>query len=182
MVVENASKGMDQLKVTRFTELDNDDTAMSEIQEALNLPDKPARIECYDISNIQGTNSVGSMVVFENGSPKTSEYRRFQIKTVEGVDDYYSRSSCGQYLRDIHIPTLILHAKDDPFSSVEAIPSVNQLSPRTILELSAHGGHVGFVQGMFPGREEYWLEKRIPEFISQYLTTEEIPLDRYREV
>ena len=88
MVVENASKGMDQLKVTRFTELDNDDTAMSEIQEALNLPDKPARIECYDISNIQGTNSVGSMVVFENGSPKTSEYRRFQIKTVEGVDDY----------------------------------------------------------------------------------------------
>ena len=100
----------------------------------------------------------------------------------EGVDDYYSRSSCGQYLRDIHIPTLILHAKDDPFSSVEAIPSVNQLSPRTILELSAHGGHVGFVQGMFPGREEYWLEKRIPEFISQYLTTEEIPLDRYREV
>ena len=100
----------------------------------------------------------------------------------EGVDDYYSRSSCGPYLRDIRIPTLILHAKDDPFSSVEAIPTVDQLSPTTTLELSVHGGHVGFVQGSFPGKEGYWLEKRIPEFLSQYLTTEETPPDRYREV
>ena len=88
----------------------------------------------------------------------------------EGVDDYYSRSSCGQYIRDIRIPTLILHARDDPFSSVRAIPSVDQLSPTTTLELSAHGGHVGFVQGTFPGKEEYWLEKRIPKYFTQYLS------------
>jgi excinuclease ABC subunit C len=79
---------MDQLKITRFSESGRDDTAMNELQEALNLPAIPRRIECYDISNIQGTNAVGSMVVFENGSPNTRDYRRFQIKTVQGVDDY----------------------------------------------------------------------------------------------
>ena len=56
----------------------------------MSLPNTPRRIECYDRSNIQGTNSVGSMVVFEDGKPKTSHYRRFKIKTVEGVDDYSS--------------------------------------------------------------------------------------------
>ena len=88
MVVDNASRGMDQLKITRFSESGRDDTAMGELQEALNLPALPRRIECYDISNIQGTNAVGSMVVFENGNPKSRDYRRFQIKTIQGVDDY----------------------------------------------------------------------------------------------
>ena len=64
--------------------------ALVELQEALNLPELPRRIECYDISNIQGTNSVGSMVVFENGRPRTGHYRRFQIKGVSGIDDYAS--------------------------------------------------------------------------------------------
>ena len=88
MVTENAQLGMEQLRITRFSETDSDDKAMLEVQEALNLPKLPNRIECYDISNIQGTNAVGSMVVFENGAPKTSDYRRFQIKSVKGVDDY----------------------------------------------------------------------------------------------
>ena len=88
MVTENARLGMEQLRITRFSETDSDDKAMLEVQEALNLPKLPNRIECYDISNIQGTNAVGSMVVFENGAPKTSDYRRFQIKSVKGVDDY----------------------------------------------------------------------------------------------
>ena len=88
MVEENASKGMDQLKISRFVESDNNESALIQIQEALNLPEKPTRIECYDISNIQGTNAVGSMIVFENASPKTSDYRRFKIKSVKGIDDY----------------------------------------------------------------------------------------------
>ena len=88
MVTENARLGMEQLRITRFSETDSDDKAMLEVQEALNLPKLPNRIECYDISNIQGTNAVGSMVVFENGAPKTSDYRRFQIKSVKGIDDY----------------------------------------------------------------------------------------------
>ena len=57
---------------------------------ALNLAAPPQRIECYDISNTQGTNSVGAMVVFEAGRPKNSEYRRFKIKSVEGPDDFAS--------------------------------------------------------------------------------------------
>ena len=88
MVTENARLGMEQLRITRFSETDSNDKALLEVQEALNLPKLPNRIECYDISNIQGTNAVGSMVVFENGAPKTSDYRRFQIKSVKGVDDY----------------------------------------------------------------------------------------------
>ncbi len=61
--------------------------AMSELQDALNLPAAPARIECYDISHTQGTQTVGSMVVFVHGVPRKSDYRRFNVKTV-GNDDY----------------------------------------------------------------------------------------------
>src|SRR5260370_17370086 len=63
---------------------------LEEIQDELNLAAPPYRIECYDISNTQGTNSVGAMVVFEAGRPKPGEYRRFKIKTVEGPNDFSS--------------------------------------------------------------------------------------------
>jgi excinuclease ABC subunit C len=64
--------------------------ALEELAAALELPVIPARIECYDISTFQGTNSVGSMVVFEDGRPRTGEYRRFEIKTVQGQSDVAS--------------------------------------------------------------------------------------------
>ena len=64
--------------------------ALSELAEALDLPAPPLRIEGYDISNIQGSQSVGSMVVFEEGRPRTGEYRRFRIRTVEGPNDFAS--------------------------------------------------------------------------------------------
>jgi excinuclease ABC subunit C len=64
--------------------------ALEELADALNLPGPPLRIECYDISNFQGAESVGSMVVFEDGKPRTGEYRRFRIKTVVGPNDYAS--------------------------------------------------------------------------------------------
>ncbi|MDA1348672.1 MAG: excinuclease ABC subunit UvrC [Chloroflexi bacterium] len=88
MVAENAAQGLEQLRVKQMSDEALMDTAMTEVQEALSLPRLPRRIECYDISNIQGTNSVGSMAVFENGAPKSSHYRRFKIKTIEGIDDY----------------------------------------------------------------------------------------------
>ena len=90
MVAENAQQGLTQRRIKWLSESDKVLQAMAELQEALSLPELPSRIECYDISNIQGTNSVGSMVVFEEGRPKTSQYRRFQIKGVEGIDDYSS--------------------------------------------------------------------------------------------
>ena len=64
--------------------------ALDELQAALSLPRLPMRIECYDISTFQGTSTVGSMVVFEGGKPKTAAYRRFRIKTVVGTDDFAS--------------------------------------------------------------------------------------------
>ena len=64
--------------------------ALEELAEALGLAGPPLRIECYDISNVQGSDSVGSMVVFEDGKPRTGEYRRFKIRTVEGPNDFAS--------------------------------------------------------------------------------------------
>jgi excinuclease ABC subunit C len=60
------------------------------LQEALDLPEALLRIECYDISTLQGTNTVASMVVMEDGLPKRNEYRRFKIRTVDGQDDFAS--------------------------------------------------------------------------------------------
>jgi excinuclease ABC subunit C len=88
MVAENAAQGLEQLRIKQMSDTTAMEAAMSELQEALSLPHPPRRIECYDISNIQGTNSVGSMVVFEDAKPKKAHYRRFKIKSVEGVDDY----------------------------------------------------------------------------------------------
>jgi excinuclease ABC subunit C len=90
MVAENANQGLNQRRIKWLSESDKVLQALTEIQEALSLPEIPNRIECYDISNTQGTNSVGSMVVFEEGRPKTAHYRRFQIKDVAGIDDYSS--------------------------------------------------------------------------------------------
>ncbi|HEY6570201.1 MAG TPA: helix-hairpin-helix domain-containing protein, partial [Candidatus Limnocylindrales bacterium] len=64
--------------------------ALEELATALGLVGPPMRIECYDISNFQGRESVGSMVVFEEGRPRTGEYRRFRIRTVEGANDVAS--------------------------------------------------------------------------------------------
>ena len=64
--------------------------ALEELAEALGLPGPPLRIECYDISNVQGSDSVGSMVVFEEGRPRSGEYRRFKIRTVVGANDFAS--------------------------------------------------------------------------------------------
>ena len=90
MVEENARQGLSQSRAKWLSDTDAVQSGMEELQEALNLPSLPRRIECYDISNIQGTNSVGSMVVSEDGFPKPAHYRRFRINGVEGIDDYSS--------------------------------------------------------------------------------------------
>ena len=90
MAAENAAQGLKQRAIKWQSDSENLQEAMQEVAEALDLARLPQRMECYDISNMQGTNSVGSMVVFEGGRPRNSHYRRFQIKTVQGVDDYSS--------------------------------------------------------------------------------------------
>jgi excinuclease ABC subunit C len=64
--------------------------ALEELTDALGLPGLPGRIECYDVSNFQGAETVASMVVFEDGKPRTGEYRRFRVRTVEGPNDVAS--------------------------------------------------------------------------------------------
>ena len=88
IVAENARLGLEQLKIKRLAAPKVLKAALDEIKRELKLPRLPSRLEGYDISNIQGKLAVGSMVVFEQGSPKTSCYRRFRIKTVPGADDY----------------------------------------------------------------------------------------------
>jgi len=88
IVAENAQQGLAQLKIKQLATPKVLDTAMAEIARELRLPSLPLRIEGYDISNIQGTSAVGSMVVFDKGKSKPAHYRRFRIKTVSSTDDY----------------------------------------------------------------------------------------------
>jgi excinuclease ABC subunit C len=88
IAAENARQGLEQLKLKEMTAGKLTDTALAEIETELKLKTLPLRMEAYDISNIQGTSAVGSMVVFEKGKPKPAHYRRFKIKTVEGANDY----------------------------------------------------------------------------------------------
>ncbi len=86
----NARDVLDKLQQQWLADLERTTGAVVELQEYLDLPQMPNRIECYDISHVQGTNQVASMVVFENGQPKRSAYRRFKIKHQEGNNDFLS--------------------------------------------------------------------------------------------
>jgi len=88
IAAENARQGLEQLKIKQITASTSLDDALEEIERELKLKGLPLRMEAYDISNIQGSSAVGSMVVFEKGKPKPSHYRRFKIKTVAGANDY----------------------------------------------------------------------------------------------
>jgi excinuclease ABC subunit C len=90
MVAANANQGLAQHHVKWLSDTNVIQQSLAELQEELSLPSLPRRIECFDISHIQGTNIVGSMVVFQDGRPNPKQYRRFKIRSVEGVDDYAS--------------------------------------------------------------------------------------------
>jgi len=87
-VTRNADEEFVRHRLKRASDHNSRARALNEIQEALSLPEAPLRIECYDMSHLQGTDYVGSMVVLEDGLPRPSEYRRFRIRQVEGNDDY----------------------------------------------------------------------------------------------
>ncbi|MBW3601526.1 MAG: excinuclease ABC subunit UvrC [Actinobacteria bacterium] len=87
-VRENAVEAFHQHRLKRAKDFNARSQALHELQDALGLAEAPLRIECYDISTLQGTDSVASMVVMEDGLPRKSEYRRFRIRGVEGQDDF----------------------------------------------------------------------------------------------
>ena len=100
-----------------------------------------------------------------------SSFRNFDdhftapIHGFDNAQDYYQKCSSKQFLRHIDKPTLILQSRDDPFMTPDALPDESELSRSVTLELSAQGGHVGFIGGrLFP---EFWLEKRIHQFLKE---------------
>lgn len=84
----------------------------------------------------------------------------------DGAQDYYTKSSCRQYLQSIRIPTQIIHALDDPFMFAHTAPKQEELSDSVSYTLVKHGGHVGFVSGKLPWVAEYWHEQKICEFLA----------------
>ena len=87
-VARNAADAFTRHRLKRTTDHNSRARALNDLQECLGLPEAPLRIECYDMSHLQGSDYVGSMVVMEDGLPRKSEYRRFKVRTVDGNDDY----------------------------------------------------------------------------------------------
>ncbi|MGY0580606.1 MAG: hydrolase [Paraglaciecola chathamensis] len=86
----------------------------------------------------------------------------------DSADDYYTQCSAINFMKTIATPTLIIHAKDDPFMSESVLPSEQDLSPHVRLELSDKGGHVGFMQGT-PWRPVIWMQKRVNQYFQEIL-------------
>lgn len=92
MVKNNGQITLDQFKDKFLKDKEINKASLNELKDLLDLDEPPFRIEAYDISNIQGVDSVGTMVAFEEGRAKNSDYRRFRIKSVKGANDYDSMS------------------------------------------------------------------------------------------
>jgi predicted alpha/beta-fold hydrolase len=129
------------------------------LRERLTIKFKSQPSAVWDVETI---NQINTMYEFDDKI--TAPLHGFA-----SVEDYYARSSSRQYISTIQIPTLIVHAKDDPFMSEDIIPDPNELSLFVQLEITDGGGHVGFISGGLPWRPEFWLEKRAPEFLREYL-------------
>jgi excinuclease ABC subunit C len=90
MAAENAAETLAHLRAQWQADESKQSEALSDLQQYLNLPAPPGRIECYDVSTLQGTHTVASMVVFVKGVPRKSDYRRFKMRSVQGQDDFAS--------------------------------------------------------------------------------------------
>ncbi len=105
----NAGEEFNRHRLKRHSDHNARARALRSLQEVLDLAESPLRIECYDISTIQGKHTVASMVVFEDGLPKKNQYRRFKIKTIEGQDDFAAmeeviRRRFSAYLAERRLP------------------------------------------------------------------------------
>jgi len=100
------------------------------------------------------------------------EFDNIYTATIHGFDsaqDYYTKSSSKQFLKNITTPTLIIHSTDDPFMTPEILPNKSEISKTTTLEIYNYGGHVGFISGSF-FKPVYWLEDRVIAYLSKQLS------------
>lgn len=117
MVSKSASENLEQNRLRYLSDEQRMTAAMTDLAEALDLPRMPRRIECFDISNLHGTNPVASMTVVEDGRPAKKEYRRFSIKTVTGSNDFaMMREVIGRRFRHA--------ASEEPEGKWAAIPDL----------------------------------------------------------
>jgi len=105
---------------------------------------------------------VGSLKTFHQFDDKVTA----ALHGFDGVEDYYARCSSRQFIPSIRTPTLILHARDDPFMFADTAPEAHELPEQVCLELTDHGGHVGFIAGDWPGRSVYWGERRLVQWLT----------------
>jgi excinuclease ABC subunit C len=128
-VARNAAQGLALHKTKRASDLTTRSRALQEIQEALGLGEAPLRIECYDVSNLQGSDVVASMVVFEDGLARKSEYRRFTIRGVQGQDDVASVSEVisRRFRRHLEDRAATGEAGVEPTDEPDAAPATGAL-------------------------------------------------------
>jgi len=124
-VARNAGQSLATHKTRRASDLTTRSRALGEIQEALGLEDAPLRIECYDVSNLQGTEVVASMVVFEDGLPRKGDYRRFVIRGVDGQNDVAAMQET--------ITRRFRRMLDDRARSIEVADDVDRADERALL-------------------------------------------------
>jgi excinuclease ABC subunit C len=152
MATENAVETLQALKSQWEADKNKQTEALAELQRALSLPEPPNRIECYDISNTQGTASVGSMVVFEQGTPSRRLYRHFNIRNVSGPDDFSSMEE-------------VLHRRFKRWQSAQEMQQVGAKpdpSFSVLPDLLIVDGGKGQLGRAVKVLEEYALTDRIP--------------------
>jgi predicted alpha/beta-fold hydrolase len=135
-------------------------------QQHLLRPLKAALIEKYKLFDFQKLIKLSEKRALSIAT--LEEFDDFYTSKIHGfydADDYYEQASCAQYLTSIDINTLIIHAIDDPFMTSKVLPESKNLPANVVLEVSAHGGHLGFISGSIL-KPEYWLEKRILRYFS----------------
>ena len=185
VVGRNAAEAFHRHKLRRASDFGARSRALSELADQLGLEQAPLRVECYDISNLGPTDKVGSMVVFEDGLPKRSDYRRFSIKGVAGQDDVGSmeemlRRRFSRYLEEQTKPPAARRKFSYPPALVVVDGGRGQLSActRVLEDLGLHIPHIGLAKRLeevyFPHRPD---PLRIPRgsealFVLQHIRDE----------
>ena len=186
VVGQNAAEAFHRHKLKRASDFGARSRALSELAEQLGLPQAPLRIECYDISNLGPSDTVGSMVVFEDGLPKRADYRRFEIKGVPGQDDFASmdemlRRRFARLLQERDEPTARTRRRFSyPPSLVVVDGGKGQLGvcSKVLADLGLDLPHIGLAKRLeevyFPGRPDPLLIARGSEalFVLQHIRDE----------
>jgi excinuclease ABC subunit C len=165
VVTRNAAEAFHRHKLRRASDFGARSRALSELADQLGLEQAPLRVECYDVSNLGPTDKVGSMVVFEDGLPKRSDYRRFSIKGVAGQDDVASmeemlRRRFSRYLKEKEDPSGTRRRFSYPPALVVVDGGRGQLNAasRVLEDLGLHIPHIGLAKRLeevyFPHRPD----------------------------